>query len=114
MANAERLYDCAAFIVKMIALMAGIILTYGASRPVARADGEVGPGAQGSGCSSAGLCSWLGLWVFATGDLINVGLFHLITAAALIVLIALQGRAAMVYLAGLLLLIGVRSSSPTR
>src|SRR5260370_931662 len=41
-ANAERLYDSAAFIVKMLALLAGIILTYGASRPVSAADGAVG------------------------------------------------------------------------
>ena len=47
MANAERLYDSAAFIVKMLALVAGIILTYGASRPVAKADGAVSVALQG-------------------------------------------------------------------
>jgi hypothetical protein len=35
MANAERLYDSAAFIVKMLALIGGLILTYGVSRPTA-------------------------------------------------------------------------------
>ena len=34
MANAERLYDSAAFIVKMLGLIGGLILTYGVSRPV--------------------------------------------------------------------------------
>jgi hypothetical protein len=41
-ANATRLYDSAAFIVKMLALISGVILTYGVSRPVAAAEGQVG------------------------------------------------------------------------
>jgi hypothetical protein len=107
MANAERLYDSTAFIVKMIALAAGIILTYGASRPVARADGAVSNGAKFS--LLVGLALFvLGLWVFVTGTLINVGLFHVLTAAALVVLIALTGRLRWIYLAGLLVLIAVQ------
>ncbi len=45
------------------------------------------------------------LWVFSTGDLINPGVFHLITAAALIVLFTTKGRGRLVYLAVLLALI---------
>src|SRR5258708_3474246 len=40
-ANAAKLYNSSAFTVKMMALLAGIILTYGASRPVVAANGAV-------------------------------------------------------------------------
>jgi len=107
MANAERLYDSTAFVVKMTALVAGVILTYGASRPVARADGAVSPAAKL--WLGIGAVIWLvGLWIFVTGALINVGLFHLLTAAALIVLVAARGRLRWIYLAGLLALIAVQ------
>jgi hypothetical protein len=104
MANAERLYDSGAFIVKMLALVAGIVLTYGASRPVAKADGAVSVGSKVS--FVIGMAFWLAaLWVFATGDLINPGVFHIITAAALIVLFAVRGRVRLVYLGVLIALI---------
>jgi len=107
MANAERLYDSTAFVVKMIALTAGIVLTYGASRPVARADGAVSNGAK-LWLLVGGALFLLGIWVFVTGALINVGLFHVLSAAALIVLIALTGRLRWIYLAGLIVLIAVQ------
>lgn len=110
-ANAERLYDSTAFIVKLLALMAGIILTYGASRPAAKADGAVG-GAVGGAVKAwfaVGVAIWLGaLWVFATGDLISPGVFHVITAAALIVALATAGRGRLVYLGVLTALIGLQ------
>lgn len=106
MANAERLYDSTAFVVKMIALVAGIVLTYGASRPVAREDGAVSNGAK-LWLLVGGALFLLGVWVFLTGTLINVGLFHVLTAAALIVLIALTGRLRWIYLAGLGVLIAI-------
>lgn len=107
MANAERLYDSTAFVVKMIALVSGIILTYGASRPVARADGAVSTSAKLWFFVGAGL--WIaGLVIFATGALVNVGLFHVLSAAALIVLIASQGRLRWIYLGGLILLIAIQ------
>ena len=107
MANAERLYDSTAFVVKMIALLAGIILTYGASRPVARAEGAVSGAAKL--WFAVGAILWLvGVAVFATGTLVNVGVYHIITAAALVVLIATQGRLRWIYLVGLLALIGVQ------
>ena len=106
MANAEKLYDSTAFVVKMCALLGGIILTYGASRPVARAEGAV------SGSAKlwfiVGALIWLtGVVIMATGALINVGLYHVITAAALVVLIAARGRLRWIYLVGLLALIAV-------
>jgi hypothetical protein len=107
MANAERLYDSTAFVVKMIALVAGIILTYGASRPVARADGVVSGSARL--WFIVGSILWIvGLAVFATGSLVNVGVYHILTAAALVVLIATGGRLRWIYLIGLLALIGVQ------
>lgn len=103
-ANAERLYDSAAFIVKMLALISGLILTYGVSRPVAAADGAVGtmPKVWFALGSAVFL---LGLWVFVTSDLVNVGVYHIITAAALIVLFVVVGRLRWIYLGVLLALI---------
>jgi hypothetical protein len=103
-ANAERLYDSAAFIVKMLALLAGIILTYGASRPVAKADGAVGvmPKVWFAIGSAVFL---LGLYVFAVSELVNVGVYHIITAAALLVLFVTRGPLRMVYLGVLIALI---------
>jgi hypothetical protein len=103
-ANAERLYDSAAFIVKMLALLAGIILTYGVSRPVAAADGAVGLPPK-IWFAMGGAVFLLGLWIFATSELINPGVFHVITAAALLVLFVTQGRVRLAYLGGLVALI---------
>jgi len=106
-ANAERLYDSAAFIVKMLALLAGIVLTYGASRPVAKADGAVGllPKIWFAIGSAIFL---LGLWIFAISDLVNVGVYHIITAAALLVLFVARGRLRWVYLGVMLVLIAAQ------
>jgi hypothetical protein len=107
-ANAERLYDSNAFTVKMAALLAGIIFTYGVSGPVAKADGVVGLGPRIF--TLLGFAVWLfGLWVFVTSQLINPGIFHVLTAAALIVLFAATGRLRWTYLVGLLVLIAVQS-----
>jgi hypothetical protein len=107
MANAEKLYDSTAFVVKMTALLAGIILTYGASRPVARADGAVPASAKA--WFAIGAAIWIaGLVIFTTGTLVNVGVFHILTAAALVVLIAARGRLRWIYLAGLILLIALQ------
>ena len=107
MANAEKLYDSTAFVVKMTCLAAGIILTYGASRPVARADGAVSTPSK--------IWFWIGglmfagaLAILATGKLINVGLYHVLTAAALVALYVTRGRLRWIYLIGLLALIGVQ------
>lgn len=103
MANAERLYDSTAFVVKMIALLSGVIITYGASRPVARADGAVSLSART--WFAIGALIWIaGVVIFVTGNLVNVGIYHVLTAAGLIVLIATRGRLRWSYLAGLLLI----------
>ena len=99
MANAERLYDSPAFLVKMLALAAGVVFTYGVTRPVALADGEVSAASGAWAAVSAAIFA-AGLWVFLTGGLITPGLFHVVTAAALIVLVAVQGRARWIYAAG--------------
>ena len=100
-ANAERLYDSAAFIVKMLALIAGIILTYGASRPVAAANGAVSIASKAWFALGTAIFA-LGIWIFVISDLINVGIYHVITGAALIVLFATRGRLRWVY-AGVLI-----------
>jgi hypothetical protein len=106
-ANAERLYDSAAFIVKMLALFSGIIMTYGVSRPVAAANGAVG--IIQKVWFALGMAIFLfGLWFFSISDLINPGVFHIITAAALIAAVAITGRARWVYGIGLAALIAVQ------
>jgi hypothetical protein len=98
LANAERLYNSNAFTVKIIALVAGVIFTYGVSAPVARAEGEVGKGPLAWWI--AGLVVFAAaLWVFLTSKLINPGLYHMLSAAALIVLLVTRGRLRWVYLA---------------
>jgi hypothetical protein len=108
MANAERLYDSAAFTVKMLGLLAAVIFTYGVSKPAAKADGAVG---RGAGVAAlAALTVWaVGLWVFATTQLINPGMFHVLTAGALIVGLVLRGRQRWAYIAGLALLLAVQT-----
>ena len=107
-ANAERLYDSAAFIVKMLALIGGIILTYGAMGPVARAEGMVGVGPRI--WLVLGLVFWgLALALFATSGGISPGVFHILTAAGLMVLFIARGRLRWIYLAGLALLVAVQT-----
>lgn len=100
MANAERLYDSPAFLVKMIALVAGIILTYGAVAPAALTDGR--PGGRALAAALVAFEVWVGgIWVFLTGGLITPGLLHVLTAAALVVAVLVRGRLRWVYLAGI-------------
>jgi hypothetical protein len=109
MVNAERLYDSAAFVVKMLALAAGVVLTYGASRPVARADGAVSTSVRL--WFALGAILWLiGVGLFAAATLVDVGLFHVLTAAALLALAAARGRWRWICLAGLGLLIAVHQA----
>jgi hypothetical protein len=96
MANAERLYDSAAFIVKMLALFGGVILTYGVSRPTAAAEGRVSTAAKA--WFALGVAFWFAaLVVFAIGGTIAPGILHVITAAGLLVLFATRGRTRIVY-----------------
>ena len=82
----------------MLALISGIILTYGVSRPVAAEDGAVSTMPK-VWFAVGGAVFLLGLWVFATSTLVNVGVYHIITGAALIVLFATRGATRWTYLA---------------
>jgi hypothetical protein len=105
--NAERLYSSQAFIVKMAALLAGIIFTYGVSARIAKADGAADGRAYG--WTAVGGAVWLfALWLFSTAELISPGVFHILSAGALIVFIANSGRMRWLYLAGLLALIAAQ------
>jgi hypothetical protein len=103
-ANAVKLYDSSAFTVKMMALLAGVILTYGVSRPVAAANGAVSTMPK-VWFALGGAIFLAGLWVFSTTALIDVGIYHLITAVALILVPVTRGRLRLGYLAGLAALI---------
>jgi hypothetical protein len=111
MANAERLYDSAAFIVKMLGLIGGLILTYGVSRTTAAAEGRVSTAAKA--WFVLGMAFWLAaLGVFATGGLITPGIWHVTTAAALLVLFVTRGRARIVYAGVLGVLVLVQELAP--
>src|SRR6185437_7444603 len=103
-ANAVKLYDSSAFTVKMMCLLAGVMLTYGASRPVAAANGAVAL-APRIWLALGGAIFLAALWILCTTVLINVGVYHMITALALILLAVTRGRVRWAYLAGLAALI---------
>lgn len=103
-ANAERLYDSTAFFVKMLSLLSGVILTYGAVRPIALADGKVSQSAMIWG--GVGLVIALyGAWVFLSGGLIAPGLFHVLTAATLFLAFVTRGRMRWVYVGGIVVIL---------
>ena len=99
--NPERLYTSEAFTAKMLGLAAALFLTYGVSLPAARRDGQLSPGAGVAGAIGVGLFG-LCIGVFAIAKLVNPGLWHVIIAAALIVLFVTRGMTRIVYLVGLL------------
>ena len=102
--NAVKLYNSSAFTVKMIALLSGLILTYGVTRPVAAANGAVGAFPK-IWFVIGGALFLAGLWFLCTSDLINVGVYHVITAAALILIPVTRGRLRWGYIAGMVALI---------
>lgn len=105
--NPDRLYTSEAFTAKMLGLAAALVLTYGVSLPVARRDGHAGAGARLMGL--LGVVLWaLSIWVFGVSKLVNPGLWHVLTAAALIVLFVTRGVTRIVYLAGLAALIAIQ------
>jgi hypothetical protein len=103
-ANADKLYKSSAFTVKMMCLVAGVMLTYGASRPVAAANGAVAM-APRIWLALGGAIFLAALWILCTTVLINVGVYHMITALALILIPVTRGRVRWAYLAGLIALI---------
>jgi hypothetical protein len=103
-ANAAKLYNSSAFTVKMMCLLSGVILTYGGLRPVAAADGAVGFMPR-IWLLIGGVIFLAAIWVFSTTALIDVGIYHLITAVALILIPVTRGRVRWGYLAGLSVLV---------
>jgi hypothetical protein len=106
-ANAVKLYNSSAFVVKMMCLLAGVILTYGVSRPVTAANGAVAMLPK-LWFALGGAIFLAALWIFTTTDLIDVGVYHLITAAGLIMIPVLRGRLRWAYVAGMVVLIAAQ------
>jgi hypothetical protein len=103
-ANAERLYTSGAFSAKMVGLVAGVILTFGVTLPAAKHDGALGPAGRVAGL--VGVAVFLvAIWVFLAAKLSNPGLWHVISAGALIVLFAARGLTRIIYLAVMLAMI---------
>jgi hypothetical protein len=103
-ANAVKLYNSSAFVVKMMCLLAGVILTYGVSRPVTAANGAVAVLPK-VWFAIGGAIFLAALWVFTTTDLIDVGVYHVLTAAGLIMIPVTRGRVRWAYIAGMAALI---------
>lgn len=105
--NPERLYTSEAFTAKMLGLAAALVLTYGVALPAARQDGRLGGGAKlwaMIGLALFGLC----VGVFGVAKLVNPGLWHVVIAAALIVLFVTRGVTRLIYLGGLGVLMAVQ------
>lgn len=104
--NPERLYTSEAFTAKMLGLAAAIILTYGVALPAAKADGRLGRGAALA--AAVGLAVFgLAIGVFAIAKLVNPGLWHVITAAALLVLFVTRGPTRIIYMGALVVLLAI-------
>lgn len=106
-ANAERLYTSEAFTAKMIGLAAGLILTFGVTLPAARRDGELGLASRIAGVLGVAVFL-LAVWVFLQAKLANPGLWHVITAGGLIVLLASRGLTRIAYLGVMVLMIAAQ------
>jgi len=105
--NPERLYTSEAFTAKMLGLAAALVLTYGVSLPAAKADGRLGRGAAVAAAIGVAIFG-LSVGVFAIAKLINPGLWHVVTAAALLVLFVTRGLTRIVYLVGLVALVATQ------
>lgn len=101
--NPERLYTSEAFTAKMLSFAAALIITYGVSMRIARGDGRMDRPAAIA--AIVGLAFWgLSLFVFSTAKLVNPGLWHVMIAAALMVLFVARGVVRLIYGFGLALL----------
>lgn len=78
--NAERLYTSAAFFVKMVAMTAALIFTFGVVNSIAKAEGEISKKNKIWG-GIAIVIFLFAMGVFATGDGLNPGTFYVIAAA---------------------------------
>ena len=103
--NPDRLYTSEAFTAKMLGLAAALILTYGVSLPLA--GGRATPGVRLMALLA--MIVWAAsIYVFALAKLANPGLWHVLMAAALIVMFVTRGLTRIVYLTGLLALIVIQ------
>ena len=99
-------YTSPAFTAKMVALIAGIVLTYGVAMPMARAEGKASGGVKIT-FAIGGALALGSLWLFATAKLINPGLIHVIVAAALIYAFLARASLKWIFGAGLALLTAI-------
>ncbi len=97
--NAEKLYNSAAFLLKMIALAAGIIFAYFVMIPVAQRDGQATSNARIA--AVVAMAIWvISLVFFSVKTGANPGMFHVLSAGALIAFVAIQGKLRWVFTAG--------------
>lgn len=106
-ANAERLYTSEAFSAKMVGLLAGLILTIGVTLPAAKNDGALEGVGRVAGVAGAALFL-LAAAMFLQAKLANPGLWHVITAGALIVLFVSRGLTRVLYLGVMALMIAAQ------
>jgi hypothetical protein len=84
--TSSKLYGSAAFFSKIMALIAAVVFSFGVTNSIAKSDGQVSRNALIA--SVVAMVFWaISLLVFVSTEVVNVGLFHVITACYGIVLI---------------------------
>ncbi len=84
--TSSKLYGSAAFFSKIMALIAAVTFSFGVTNAIAKSDGQVSRNALIA--AAIALVFWaISLLVFLSTEVVNVGLFHLITACYGMVLI---------------------------
>lgn len=102
--NSGKLWTSEIFTAKMIAMVAGLIFSYGVMIPVAQREGQATPAARAGGI--IGLVLWiLALLIFAVRPTANVGFFHMLWAGMLILFAALPKRMRWIFAGGLVALL---------
>ncbi|MEI7931497.1 MAG: DUF6644 family protein [Alphaproteobacteria bacterium] len=102
--NSGKLWTSEIFTAKMIAMVAGLIVSYGVMVPVAQRDGVASPATRIGGIIALAL--WiLSLAIFAVRPTANVGFFHMLWAGSLILFAALPKKMRWVFIVGLIALL---------
>jgi hypothetical protein len=84
--TSSKLYGSAAFFSKIMALIAAVTFSFGVTNSIARSDGAVSRNALIA--AAVAMVFWaISLLVFLSTEVVNVGLFHVITACYGMVLI---------------------------
>lgn len=103
--TASKLYGSSAFLSKMLGLIAAIVFSFGVTNSIAKNEGQVSRNALIA--TVIAMVIWAAsILVFVSTEVVNVGLFHLITACYGMVLIFGSQRTRIIAVAAWILLYG--------